>query len=135
MQLPSMKPKFEFMPEITSRQLRSFVVIVMVIIMAVSVIIIVRDLAATIQRSSDLQACRSAKATEVADAKADLDVAVSDGLEAVGVKDQERFNDIVSELPELRQEYLQAVKDYQGAVQRSIDDPDGFLADCSTSSP
>lgn len=100
-----------------------------------------------IQRSNDLQACRSIANAAVTEARtlldergADNDVLINRFVDAVLTKDTETLAEIRQQTPEIRDSLIEAAKNlrsktdlYNAAVQLSSDHPGQFLNQCEES--
>lgn len=101
------------------------------------------DNSAAVKRGSDLQACRSAYASQVTDATTAANDLVLRGLAAVGRSDEAELRLLVTDPPgangapidDARALVVERNNAYLDAVQLSRDDPDAFLEACAELEP
>ena len=101
------------------------------------------------RRSDEVTACRSAWRTPIDQADAELELARNErddayllGLAAAVTDDDQTLRDLLDQVPDVRVDVAAAVEakrvaaiEYEAAVQRSLRDPAGFLADCRNDPP
>jgi len=143
-----------------SRQTRvaaTTAIVTLVMVAALAVVAIVRlpsDLSTSrnaeeVRRANEIASCRSQWRSRVDDAvgrvlaaKSELDVLTNEGLQASVTGDDARLETLTGQAPAERDSVLAAVAeltkatdDYRAAVDRSVADPAGFLADCRNQRP
>ncbi len=128
--------------------------LLVLVLVAVAIVRLPSDLSTSrnaeeVRRGNEIASCRSQWRSRVDDAvgrvlaaKSELDVLTNEGLQASVTGDDARLEVLTGSAPAERDAVLAAVgeltkatDDYRAAVDRSVADPAGFLADCRRQRP
>ena len=102
----------------------------MMLIIALPAIFSAENNSDQVRNGNEMAACRSIYRAKIDDASANLQVVISQGLQALARDDDAALDQAVVGLAETENRLKQATNDYTDAVNRSSEDPDQFLAEC-----
>lgn len=106
------------------------VVLITTMVLLIPATFAARNNADQVARGNDLAACRSSFRAEVDLANSLGFTIILEGLALLAADDREALGDLAGQVPTIREHIVEATLEYNSAVERSQDDPDGFLRDC-----